>query len=154
MAQFAEAVNHTLGFEGGYTNNPDDPGGATKYGIEQRDMPDVNIRDITPDQAVQYYSEHYWKPLYSQITSQLVANKLFDAGVNIGVGTAVKLLQRALQINEDGVFGPNTLSATNIAGDGLLLMYKQVLTQHYQAIVAEKPTEAEFLAGWLHRANS
>src|ERR1700686_393552 len=96
MADFNQAVAKTLVHEGGYVDNPNDPGGATKYGITQADMPGINIADITTEQAVAYYAEHYWKTLYSQITDQSLAEKLFDMGVLFGVGTAVKLLQIAL----------------------------------------------------------
>jgi lysozyme family protein len=155
MAKFEDAIGPTLQHEGRYVNNPADPGGPTKYGITQADMPGVPISLISEQDAVEYYREHYWKPDFSQIENQDVANKIFDMGVNLGVGEAVRLLQRALGLNPvDGVFGPNTLAAVNNAGDAILGPYKQQLVQHYEAIVAAKPQEAVFLNGWLARANS
>lgn len=154
MAKFELAIPLTLEFEGGYTNDPADPGGATNFGITQADMPGVDMRTITVQQATAYYQEHYWKPLYNEIDSQAVANKLFDMGVNMGVGTAVRLLQTALAVAIDGVFGPGTLAAANNAGDSLLAPYKVVLAKHYQNIVAAHPERVKFLAGWLRRANS
>lgn len=154
MALFLPAVRKTLQFEGGYSNDPQDPGGATKYGITQRDMPDVNIQDITEEDAAKYYQDRYWKPLYSEITSQEVASKIFDTGVLAGVGTAVKLLQNALGVPVDGSFGPNTLAAANEAGDAVLGPYKQKLCEHYQNLVVHNPNLGKFLGGWLRRANS
>jgi lysozyme family protein len=154
MADFNEAVKITLSFEGGYTEYENDPGGPTNFGITQSDMPGVDMRTITQQQAIDYYQEHYWKPLYSQIENQAVANKLFDMGVNLGVGTAIKMLQEVIGVPVDGSFGPNTLAATNEAGEELLPAYKARLVKHYQAVVATDPEDAEFLVGWLRRANS
>lgn len=156
MADFQQAVQKTLVHEGGFTNNPHDKGGPTKYGITQADMPGVNIADITQEQAITYYSEHYWKDLYSQIKDQLMAEKIFDMGVLFGVGTAVKLLQISMQhaiaVVSDGNFGPNTLNATNQIGD--LNEYKQVLLAHIVNVVTNNPGDAVFVQGWTNRVNS
>lgn len=156
MADFKLAVQKTLIHEGGYVNNPNDKGGPTKYGITQADMPGVDIESITPDQATAYYAEHYWKPLYSQINNQLLAEKLFDMGVLLGVGTAVRLLQISMQprvnIVSDGTFGPNTLNATNLIGD--LDEYKKTLAQHAIYVATKNPQDVEFLRGWTTRIDS
>lgn len=153
MADFKTAVLLTLQHEGGYVNNSHDKGGPTKYGITQADMPGVDISQITTDQAVSYYAERYWKPLYSQINDQLLANKLFDMGVLFGVGTAVKLLQLSLTqgivVVQDGVFGPNTLAVTNERGD--LQKYRIVLYNHAMDVVNRNPEDAVFISGWTHR---
>jgi lysozyme family protein len=154
MADFKTSVAKTLVHEGGYVNNPDDKGGPTNFGITQADMPGVDMRAITPEQAMEYYREHYWKDLYSQIDSQDVADKLFDMGVLTGVGEAVKLLQRSLSITADGVFGHGTLTAVNQVGDSLLDDYRATLRAHYEAIVAAHPVDAEFIDGWENRVNS
>jgi lysozyme family protein len=152
MADFLQAVKITLSFEGGFVDDPADPGGATNFGITQKDLPDIDIRSLTEQQAIAYYQEHYWKPFYSEINSQAVAWKIFDAGVNIGVGTAVKILQGALGIEQDGAFGPNTLFVTNEQGDALLEPFKAALCQHYQNLVGRNPLLGKFLHGWLRRA--
>jgi len=155
MADFNQAVALTLQHEGGYVNNPADPGGATNMGITQADMPGTPIKDLTAAQATQYYADHYWKPLYSQITSQRVANKLFDMGVLFGVGTAVKALQTALDLVVDGVFGPMTLGAANRANEMLMLdAFKSELHAHVLAIVAARPASSVFLKGWQTRIDS
>ena len=159
MSDFKIAVIFTLKNEGGYSDDVDDPGGATNFGITQNDMPGVDMKKITQDQAVQYYAQHYWKPLYSQIEDQDVASKLFDMGVLFGVGTAVKNLQQALTsgfaITVDGSFGPETLSAINQAdGSSLLSAYKTLLVSHAFAIATAKPETRKFVAGWGRRINS
>lgn len=158
MADFRQAILLTLQHEGGYVDNPNDPGGATKYGIEQRDLPSIPISTITEEQAVSYYSAHYWKPLYGSITSQKIANKLFDMGVLFGIGMAVKDLQIALGIQPDGIFGIGSLAATNaqtVAGeDGLLSKFKSNLIGRVFEVIEANPKEAEFKDGWINRINS
>jgi lysozyme family protein len=160
MADFEQAVKLTLVNEGGFVNNPADPGGATKYGVTQKDMPDVNIADITPEQATEYYREHYWKPLYSEIQSQEIANKLFDMGVLFGIGEAVKLLQIVLQtaypmLVVDEEFGPTTLGYVNDSDPGTLLAaYKTALVTYTLRIVTNRPNLRVFAAGWGRRINS
>ena len=158
MANFEEAVRLTLQHEGGYVNNLHDSGGPTKYGITQKDMPGISIKDITPADATKYYADRYWKPLYSQINSQGLANKLFDAGVLFGVGTAVKMLQismaNKIAVVSDGVFGQNTLDAVNQSQEDLLPGYRATLIQHCINIVNHKPEDGVFVNGWINRINS
>src|SRR5262249_3745454 len=126
----------------------------TKYGITPADMPGVAIKDLTVEQAIAYYTEHYWKSLYSQISSQLIANKLFDMGVLFGIGEAVKCLQRALDVNADGIFGPQTLAMTNAVSPTLLLdEFQTQLCLLVPEIIAAHPVEAEDAAGWKRRIN-
>lgn len=167
MASFQIAVSITLddAHEGGFQDNPKDranwTGGqvgvgtlvGTKYGITTLDMPGVSIRDLTPQQAASYYSANYWKPLYSQINDQLLANKLFDIGVLFGVGTAVKLLQGVLGLTTDGAFGPNTLSAVNMRLD-VLAPFKSALMSHATAVATANPNDAPDLSDWLRRIAS
>lgn len=160
MSNFQEAVKKTLIHEGGFVDNPHDAGGRTKYGITQKDLPDVDIAQITPEQATVYYSEHYWKPLYAQIQSQSVAEKIFDMGVLFGVGKAVKILQAVLQpafpeVTPDGQFGPTTLNAVNQAEENSLLQgYKTALVAYTLRIVLAHPEDRDFVAGWGRRINS
>lgn len=152
------AIQKTLTHEGAFVDNKFDHGGPTKYGITQMDMPGVSIKDITPDDAVAYYQEHYVKPLYVQINNQLLGEKLFDMGVLFGVGTAVKMLQismsHEIRLVSDGAFGPNTLAAVNQSQIDLLPGYKATLIQHVVNIVSAKPDQGVFIHGWINRINS
>ena len=154
MADPKVAISLTIQHEGGFEDNPDDPGGATNMGVTQRDLPNINIRDLTVFQATNYYIQSYWKPLYSQIANQSVANKIFDFGVLFGIGTAVKILQEVLKIGADGMFGEETLAAVNEADPvSLLLAYRTNFVQHALAIGAARPTERQFVSGWIRRIN-
>jgi lysozyme family protein len=160
MADFNTAVVLTLRHEGGYVNDSNDAGGATNMGIEQRDVPGIPIQTLTVAQAIEYYQEHFWNPLYNGITSQDLASKLFDMGVLFGVKTAVMLLQqmttfKKMSLTIDGEFGPNTLTAVNASDPAALLaLFKNRLVLHARSLVAAHPTDQEFLEGWLTRIYS
>lgn len=153
MANFSIAVAITLQNEGGYVDNPKDSAGATKYGITQEDMPGVNIADITVNQAQEYYSENYWKPLYGQIADQEIASKTFDMGVLFGVRTAVHMLQQAIGVEPtDGVFGVDTLDHLNQTDPTTALnAFKRELIDYVYSIVTNKPSQRVFLKGWINR---
>ena len=155
MADFNQAVTLTLKHEGGFVNNPADPGGATNMGITQRDLPGIDIRSLTADVAMAYYRREFWLSYYNQIDSQAVANKLFDMGVLFGLTEAIMLLQLILSIHADGSFGPFTLSSVNAQDPTSLLgLFKQKLYYHAQKVVQAKPQEAQFFQGWVNRINS
>jgi lysozyme family protein len=158
MADFKTAILLTLQHEGGYVNNPNDSGGETNMGITAKDMPGQDMKVLTVEQATEYYTQNYWKALYSQINDQNLANKLFDMGVLFGVGTAVKILQTIFAVNQvvaDGVFGPHTLDIVNTAGPiGLLGVYKVSLVSHALGVVNANPNDRVFFAGWVKRINS
>jgi lysozyme family protein len=171
MADFRTAVNITMdaNHEGGYQCLRGDKGNwtggevgvgelkGTKYGISAREFPNEDIVNLTMDRAAELYREGYWKPLYSQINDQQLANKLFDLGVLFGVNTAVKMLQITMEnkiaIVSDGVFGPNTLATLNQL-ENLLPAYKAAFLNHVMNVVNNNPGEAQFLSDWVRRINS
>lgn len=168
MADFRKAVLITIdpNHEGGFQKNPNDHANwssgkigegtlvGTKYGITALDMPGVNIEELTPDQAIQYYSEHYWKTGFSQIESQFVAEKLFDLGVLFGTHVAIGVMQAVLGITTDGAFGPATLSAINQAEPASLYKsYKEAMVTHAINVATANPKEREDLPGWIRRIN-
>jgi len=154
MANFDDAIEVTLQFEGGYVNDAADPGGETNFGISKRSYPNEDIKNLTVERAKEIYRADYWRSLYDRIDSQAVATKLFDMGVNMGIPRAVKILQAFLSVAVDGAFGPGTLAAVNNAGDMLLDPYKQGLAAYYRRLVAQKPEMGKFLKGWLRRVNA
>jgi lysozyme family protein len=158
MAQFLPAVQYMLVNEGGFSDNPNDPGGATNFGILQRDMPGVNIRAITRDQAMSFYQSNYWnKAPYTDINSQEVATKLFDMHVNLGLGAAVTIAQHALGFQStdvDGNMGPMTVNAINAATPApFLAAMINLITTHYKLLESRNPRLMAFDKGWMARAN-
>lgn len=169
MSEARTAILITLDtrHEGGFQKNPNDRANwtsghvgvgtlvGTNGGITALDMPGADIEHLTTEQKVQYYLANYWKPLYSQIFSQSVANKLFDMGVLFGIATIVKILQNVLEISPDGVFGPDTLGAVNNTQSAILLpIFESSIMVHARAVAAANPNEAAFLPDWLRRINS
>jgi lysozyme family protein len=145
--------------EGGYVKDPKDAGGETHYGISKRSYPHLEIKNLTRDQARKIYFCDFWmKPKCEQIDDENIATKFFDLAVHTGIPQAVRLIQRALraagaQVIEDGIIGPNTLSAINKAGPtDLLAALKSESAGYYRMIAHGNPSQQRFIKGWLRRA--
>jgi len=159
--RFLRAVEVVLKHEGGYVNNPSDPGGETKYGISKRSYPHLDIANLTREDAIAiYYRDFYAKYGYGRLNDEAVATKVFDMAVNMGPATAHRLLQEALvflgyPVAVDGILGPQTVAAANRADPRRLL---QVLrwraAERYFHIADQRPQSRAFLLGWLRRAYS
>ena len=153
-AAFDKVIPLTLQFEGGYVNDPDDPGGETNFGISKRSYPDVDIANLTREGAIAIYKRDFWdRPELGTLPDPIGA-KLFDLSVNMGLQGAVKVLQRALgTVVEDGVLGPKTRAVCG-AKDPYAVVDDMCTTaeDHYRGIVALRPRSAKFLKGWLRRA--
>ena len=112
--------------EGGatITDDPDDPGGLTKWGISQRAHPGVDIRNLTYDQAREIYRADYWLRCRCDLFPPPLAFALFDSAVNQGPTKAIQLLQRALRVYPDGIVGPDTVAAAGgVVGQDLLIEF-------------------------------
>lgn len=114
-AAFDAAVGEVLRHEGGYVNDPRDPGGETRWGISKRSYPTLVIADLTREDAIAIYRRDYWDRLRCDELPPALALVVFDTGVNMGRERAVRLLQQALGVTVDGVLGPKTLSACALA---------------------------------------
>lgn len=159
-AIFLHTLARVLDYEGGYVNDPADPGGETNFGITKRSYPDIDIRSLTSLRAGAIYREDYWrKPRFDQLPDE-IAGAVFDIGVNMGPREATILLQDALilcghRVTADGVIGPQTITATLAAEPFTLIgTYRWRVVTHYLDIVAAKPSSRKFLGGWLRRACS
>lgn len=163
--KFTDALRFVLAREGGYVNDPDDPGGPTNHGVTQKvydayrkdhGLPLRTVRDIAPDEVAHLYDSRYWDPVLGDELLALdgnVALQVFDMAVNAGVGRATKLLQRALHVEEDGVLGPATMRA--LRGADLVVLRDSYWAEReifYRSLAAQKPVLGKFLKGWLKRA--
>lgn len=108
---FDAAFKKLIGHEGGYVNDPRDPGGETKFGISKRAYPDVDIKNLTIDQAATIYLRDYWNRARCDELPPAVAFQVFDTAVNSGIGQAIRFLQRAVGVADDGVVGQLTINA-------------------------------------------
>lgn len=108
---FDQAFDRLIGHEGGYVNDPRDPGGETKFGISKRAYRDVNIATLTIDDARRIYQRDYWDKARCSDLPPQVAFQVFDTAVNSGIGQATRFLQRAVGVADDGSIGPLTIAA-------------------------------------------
>ena len=155
---FEQAVAFVLRVEGGFVNDPDDPGGATCYGISQRAYPELDIRGLTKDQAKAIYHRDYWQRCQCEPMPAGVACAVFDGAVNMGCSVSVKLLQRSLDrllvppIAVDGIVGNQTLAGTLTTHEPLLrstlLAYR---AEYYHKLVLADRARKRFIFGWLRR---
>ncbi len=102
---FNQAFDRLISHEGGYVFNAKDPGGETKFGISKRSYPMLNIKDLTLDMAKAIYLKEFWQPLGEGCHSA-IKFQAFDFAVNSGIQTALRKLQKAIGVADDGHFGP------------------------------------------------
>jgi lysozyme family protein len=177
VRQIAEEI---VGREGGFVNDPDDPGGATNHGVTigtlRRLGIDVNrdtridvadVKALTRAQAVEIYLEHYYKRPGIAALPEVIQASVFDMYVNAG-GNAVKILQRLLTdmgfpCDPDGAVGPQTIRAAQMAYEAapthLADAYAIARRNYYYALADKRPASRKFArrkdggkGGWITRA--
>lgn len=111
-----KALELLLRHEGGYVDHPSDPGGATNHGITERVARQSgytgHMRDLPLSVATDIYRKQYWAPIKAESLPDALRFHVFDAAVNSGPPQAIKWLQRAGQVAEDGIIGPKTIAAS------------------------------------------
>lgn len=160
---FDQALAFTLPSEGGYVNDPNDSGGATNRGITQhtfdayRDslkQPRQGVKLITDAEVARIYHEMYWTPAHCEQMPDALGVCVFDTAVNCGVNSAIKMLQRAVGVEDDGVYGPHTAEEVSHEGNELVIPFLDERRARYRQIVTAKPSQEVFLKGWLNRCNA
>jgi len=165
--RFKNILERVLRSEGGYSNHPNDRGGETYKGISRVFHPSWNgwviidahenknnIKNAILNEAVEvFYLENFWSKIQGDnITSEAVAYELFDTSVNMGIKTAVKLIQTVVGANADGIIGVNTLAAINTTNERLLVAeFKLAKIARYAYLVKKRPQNKVFLLGWVNR---
>lgn len=158
-SKFEKAVLFVLENEGGCVYDKSDPGGETKYGISKRSHPNVDIKNLSLDDAKKiYYCEYWLKGKCGDIPDEAIATKFFDFIVLFGVRAATIVLQRAIRaggiiIQDDGIFGSQTLLGALFCEAKILLIGLKCEGACYARLIAQKnPAQQKFLNGWLNRA--
>jgi len=146
---FDQAFDRLMSNEGGYVNDPRDPGGETNWGICKRSYPKVDIKNLTREQAKEIYFKDFWCRGQMNEYNPAIAFQVFDIAVNSGIETAVRMLQRAAGVADDGHIGAITIAAVNAKSVPDMLML----------IIAERldfwrklSTWPAFGKGWAGRA--
>ncbi len=153
------ALDLMFGHEGGYVNNPKDPGGATKYGITHRTLAahrgvvsvsPAQVKTLSKEEAIEIYRRSYWVQSGGDLLPVGIDFMAFDYGVNSGPAQAVKSLQRVVGVIADGIVGGQTVAAVNA--------YKGDLTDAYATerlrFMRTLKTWPVFGRGWQKRVSA
>jgi lysozyme family protein len=127
MTDFDKALKHIFKWEGGYVNDPKDPGGETKFGISKRAYPDLNIKELSEKQAELIYRLDYWDKAGCDKTSYPLNIVVFDTAVNMGISRAIKFRNQSEYDWKD---------------------YLLLRVGHYVRLGKRYP---QYLRGWLNR---
>ena len=130
---FDTAFDRLIGHEGGYTRGKNDPGGETKFGISKRSYPHLNIKNVTREQSRKIYLTDFWQRIQADKLYDGVAWQVFDFAVNSGIDTAVRKLQSALNVADDGWWGPITSAAARSMSETDQIMRLIAYRQLFQA---------------------
>ena len=157
MSLFDEAFEYLISpaCEGGYVNDPTDPGGETKFGISKRSYPHLDIASLTADEAKEIYKKDWWDKLnLDNFPYDQIAEKFFNVSVNIGIHWCSICLQRSVratngeQLKEDGIIGQKSLQSIKLCDEfALLCSFKSEIAGYYRSLKNPKSME-----GWLNRA--
>jgi lysozyme family protein len=152
---FDQAFDILLGHEGGYSNNPFDPGGETNWGITVA-VARVHgytgsMRSLSKSTAKDIYRKDYWDAIRADELPELIRYAVFDAAVNSGVKQSAKWLQQASGATPDGIIGPKTLAAVRAMDQQELL--RKLLAQRLQFFTNLKTWDS-FGKGWARRIAS
>lgn len=145
---FDIAVEIILKHEGGYVNHPNDPGGETNYGISKRAYPDLDIANLTKEDATAIYKRDYWDRISGDDLPFAVGIVVVDYAVNSGVSRASKALQLAVGATSDGVIGPMTIEAVRAHSEQDIV---KKVTHLRQQFVRGLLTYETFKNGWERR---
>ena len=179
MADFKKAFDLMIVHEGGYVNDPDDPGGETYKGVarkmhpnwlgwtiidllkKQKGFPDnlhfpnelEIMKELNYEVGTFYYSQFWLKIKGESILDQAVAESIFDFAVNAGIATSVHLAQTVVKVTPDGTIGPKTVAAINGCDpDYFLARFAILKIKRYVEICQKRPLSKKYIFGWVNRA--
>jgi len=155
-SNFKECLELVLKSEGGWVNNPADPGGETNLGVTKRVWEEYvghavdNLKKLTKADVAPLYELKYWRPCYCEVLPRGLDFVVFSMGVNAGPGRSVKLLQQSIGCVPDGVIGPKTrdlILSSN--GANLVAKFSEARREYYKSL----KTFPIFGKGWLARVD-
>jgi len=155
-ANYPACLKIILASEGGYVNNPRDPGGPTNLGITiatlsrwlGRPASIEEVQDLSAKDAAPIYEQDYWAVSHCPQLPDGLDLMTFDTAVNSGPGRAIKLLQAAVGVVADGLFGPHTLAAVGQTDTTTLINAYHAAHEAFYRALSGFP---DFGKGWLTR---
>jgi lysozyme family protein len=163
MFTFDDALKFVLPHEGGFVDDPDDPGGRTNFGITQATYDSWlkdhgalhrSVEHISQFEVKCIYQKGYWDPVHAHYLAAPLALVMFDTAVNFGVEGAMEKLQAALGVPLTGTWTVATSEAVHKCDQAEVAQkICELRIQHRYARVKKKPSQAKFLHGWLNRDN-
>jgi lysozyme family protein len=156
LSDWQKSFELMLKSEGGYVNNPADPGGMTNLGVTKatwenwvgRESDEAEMRGLTPEKVEPLYKKKYWDAVRGDELPPGISYLCFDFAVNAGAGRSIKTLQTAVGVTPDGGFGPMTMAAVQAVDPvELIERFSQAKEDFYRSL----NTFATFGKGWLNR---
>lgn len=145
---FDTAFDRLIGHEAGYVNNPHDPGGETNWGISKRSYPNVDIKNLTRDGSKTIYRLDFWERIHADELPGAVAFQVFDFAVNSSIETAVRYLQRAVGVADDGHWGPVSRAAAAAQAETDTIMRLNAERLDFMTRLSNWPNAGR---GWVRR---
>ena len=148
MVNFDLAFDRLMGHEGGYVNDPKDPGGETNWGISKRSYPDEDIPNLTRERAKEIWARDFWYRVSADTLPDGVAFQLSDFAYNSGADTAIRYYQRALGVADDGYWGPVSQGAANAMSESDQILRLNAERLDFMTRLKHWP---DFSRGWARR---
>lgn len=167
-SDFEFSADYSLENEGGYSDDPNDPGGATNYGITMDDLAryrghkvaPIDVKNLSVNEAKAILKKFYWVPLNcDHINSRIVSTAIFDTGLLYGIRIAATYAQMICRqlvkpLDVDSVIGPVTTGALNtVDPHEFLSRYYLMIVDHITDLIDNNHKLEVFRAGWMNRAN-
>lgn len=176
MSTFEAAIPVIMKHEGGWVNDPVDPGGETNFGWSMATIKKLGLsaqdlglpystlvpgclKMMSKETAEKLYKKHFWNQGgYGNVVDQTVATKMMDAAVNMGPKRCAELAQRACNalgasLVVDGVLGEKSFAAINACNpEDFTRAFGDEMTAFYERIIIRNPALAKFRRNWLKRA--
>jgi lysozyme family protein len=159
-----ESLPFILRWEGGFVDDPDDPGGRTNKGVTQktysawrsrRGLPAADVKNITNEEVQAIYEQDYWLPPRCDLLQRKLDLVQFDTAVNMGPGRSVRILQTTLGCTSDGNFGSTTQQlAASCDAASTVASYCTAREGFYRSLAQKNPKLSKFLKGWLNRLDA
>lgn len=149
---FNKCITVLLSLEGGYSKSKSDKGGETNFGISKRSYPDINIKTLTKDRAIEIYFNDFWLPMnVDRLMDDELILHLFVFGVNAGIRTSIKILQKLIGVTVDGVLGSETAKAVSEFNGNIVDEFIKREKLFYVTLVQKDEKQRPNIKGWLNR---